>query len=342
MPIQSILYVGTRGGTCEQRARALEELGKSVTRIESEQPPRRDLRFPFYAVGNRFGRPPDVYGTNRKIRRAVAGGHYDALWVDKGRSLRPGTLRFVRQRSPETRLLMYSPDDMFYPRNYTPLWGRSIPLYDLHVTTKSFNIDQHYQAGARRVLLLDKAYDPETHRPLELSEAERRRFATEVGFVGVFEPERLELLHGLAEAGLQVSACGGDWDRAPLGHPRLRLSSERLHGLDYARAINAARINLGLLSKPKRDRQTARSVEIPACGGFMLGDRSDEHLRLFEEGVEAEFFSDFGECLAKCRFYLEHEEERRKIAEAGLRRCRSSGYDVHSRLVRILDELEGS
>ena len=77
----------------------------------------------------------------------------------------------------------------------------------------------------------------------------------------------------------------------------------------------------------------------------MLGERTAEHLRLFREGEEAEFFGSVAELEKKCRYYLKHGQERDKVARAGLSRCVESGYSnedrLHSLLARLRRDLMG-
>ena len=80
--------------------------------------------------------------------------------------------------------------------------------------------------------------------------------------------------------------------------------------------------------------QTAgRSLEIPASGTFLLAMRTKQHLDLFEEGKEAEFFQGHEELCAKARYYLEHEDRRREVARRGHLRCVRSDYS-YSRYMR--------
>ncbi|MDJ0849932.1 MAG: glycosyltransferase [Myxococcota bacterium] len=335
----SILYSGPFAGTSLQRARALAELGHDVVHVPSGIPRMTTLRYQLYRVANRIRARPDVFGTNRALRRQARRRPADVVWIDKGLSVQPSTLRALRALCPEARLVAYSPDDMMNPSNQSPAWLEGVPLYDVHVTTKSYNVAELEGLGARRVLFVDNAYDPATHRPLELSTAESERLGADVGFVGQFEQERAEWLRRLAEAGLRVTVRGPTWSRYPDRHANLEVVDGWVGSADYAKVVNATKINLGFLRRENRDLQTTRSVEIPACGSFLLAERTEEHLRLFREGEEAEFFASFDELLEKCRYYLDHEDERLRIAAAGLRRCREGGYGNPARLEWVLDQL---
>jgi spore maturation protein CgeB len=108
---------------------------------------------------------------------------------------------------------------------------------------------------------------------------------------------------------------------------------------DFIRVICASKINLNFLRKLNRDQHTSRSLEIPACAGFMLAERSDEHLNLFDEGKEAEFFDSMPELLRKIQYYLSHESERLEIAMAGRKRCIKDGYSHQERLKIMLEQI---
>ena len=342
----SILYIGATSGTSLQRARALAELGHSVVHIPSNVPrwsrlPERiDPVYNLYRVANRITPAPDFYAANLRAIWAASRRAFDVIWVDKGLWISPATLDQLRALQPRARFVTYSPDDMLNPANQSPRYLKSIGHYDLHITTKSYNVAELEQLGAKEVLFVDNAFDPSIHRPVALSADDEARCASEVGFVGFFEEERAELMYRLALAGVPVTARGPNWSRFEKSHPLLRVVDTWVGDADYARVLSATKINLGFLRKGNRDLQTTRSVEIPACRAFMLAERTSEHGRLFEEGKEAEFFGSFEELLAKCRYYLAHDLERRRVASAGHRRCHAS-YTNAQRLSAMLEHVLG-
>lgn len=122
-------------------------------------------------------------------------------------------------------------------------------------------------------------------------------------------------------------------------HPNLIIKGEHLYGEDYAKAINATKINLCFLRKINRDEITSRSVEIPACGGFMLGERTKRHLETFKDGEEAVFFGDDNELYAAIVKYLADDKSREKIAKAGRKRCLEGGLSHREQLTRMLSQV---
>jgi spore maturation protein CgeB len=148
------------------------------------------------------------------------------------------------------------------------------------------------------------------------------------------------MLRALVSSGVQVVVRCTGWDALVGVDDNLRVYPEFVVGKDYARAICGTKVNLCFLRKVNRDQQTTRSVEIPACGGFMLAERTPEHLELFEEGREAEYFSTVEELIEKTKYYLAHDSERLEIAKNARDRCLRSGYSNAERLKAVFSTLE--
>ena len=155
----------------------------------------------------------------------------------------------------------------------------------------------------------------------------------------MWEKERSDSIKYLVDNGLNVTVYGdGNWKSLRSYSPRLKIMPS-IFSDNYPKVLSALKISLCFLRKINTDQHTSRSIEIPACGGFMLAERTDEHLSLFEEGKEAEFFSSDEELLAKCRYYLYNEEERQSIVKRGILRCKSSGYSNIETVKKLIDSI---
>ena len=345
-----ILFVGDLAPHCRtfQRYRALCDLGFDVRDVSSSPTgyvPGVTPESFWYKVFFKLRRPLDLTDANRKMVENARQFPPDVVWVERALMIRPESLRRIRECADRpVTLLSYSEDDMFAPHNQSVWYRRCLPLFDAVFTTKSYNCEpgELPALGARRVLFVDKAYDRYEHRPLALTAEELARYSADAAFVGTFEAERAGLLLRLAVEGIEVRVWGNGW-RAWMGrHPRLRVENRPVYGDEYAKVLCATKINLCFLRKINRDLQTDRTMELPACGAFMLAERTSEHLRLFEEGAEADYFnvSDPSEMIAKVRYYLANDEERRAVAAAGRRRALHSGYSHHHRLRWMLQQVQ--
>lgn len=332
-----IIYVGPlqKGGTCLQRGKSLEKLGHKLEYIDTYNSDKNKSLI--YRGVKKFRYVLDNTNANKQIIERLKNGTYDILWIDKGISIKQATLKTVKEIFSETIIVSYSPDDMMNPSNHSIQYHKSIPLYDLHVTTKSYNVNELKGLGAKDVMFIGNAYDPEVHRKIDLSQYDSLKYGGDVGFIGDYEEERANSIIFLVKHGIKVRVWGNKkWSHLKNKFDNLIIEETPIYGDEYAKAINAFKINLGFLRKINRDLQTTRSIEIPACGAFMLAERTIEHARLFKEGHEAEFFSNNEELLNKCKYYLKHYEKRLEVANQGYNRCLVSGYSNENRLTDVI------
>jgi len=271
-----ILYVGDNleGCTSGMRLETLRRLGHQVRAISKTVPMEGPIARFRSRILWKLGYPQDR-GVNQAILAALSDCRADVLWCDRPVDIKPATLNAAKQVCPSMKIVAYSVDDMSQSHNQSAFYLRSIPLYDLHVTTKSYNVGELAELGAKRVLFVNNAFSPQVHFPMRLSPEEKLRYGGPVGFVGTYERERAEMLVTLAKEHIPVRVWGGAWPRRlRSATPYLRIEGNDLMGDSYRWALNSFDINLGFLRKINRDLQTTRSVEIPACGGFMLAERT--------------------------------------------------------------------
>lgn len=263
----------------------------------------------------------------------------DLLFVFKGDLVTAKAIRAIREMGAIA--INFYPDTGF--ADFGPYLPKAIGKYDWVFTTKPAGVrDLVENYGSSKVSFVPHAFDPETHTPTELGEKDRAQYLCDISFIGSFSYKKAALighvLRNFPAKRLHIWG-GGPWRQATDLTANYRGAT--ITGLEYAKAIQASKINLGLLfeggsSAPEPDKITARTFEIPAAGGFMLHERTDEALSYFEEGKEAVFFDGPDEMLDKITYYLNHKAERAAIAEAGRQRCVSSGYSVDDRVRTVL------
>lgn len=312
------LYVGQlrEGGTCLARARALRKLGAELTLVDVT---------PYQSSGPRWVRAfqhrllagPSVSRLNHDLVAAIrAGGRIDTLWVDKGTWVFPETLDEARKCGVRC-LVHYTPDPAFYFHT-SRHFRQSVPLYDLCVTTKRYELDFYRRAGAREVLFTWQGVDERFTRVRACGEVAGSQREGAV-FIGHRERHYERTLGALVRASVPLRIYGPRWPRAAR---RNRLLATAVHGdavvgHAYAATLATAKIGIGLLSKLCPDAFTTRSFEIPAAGAMLLAEDTEEHRELFRAGEEADFFASEEELVAKAVFYLSHDRLREKIARRG-------------------------
>lgn len=337
-----ILSIGGFNGlsnTCLHRNWALVQIADKVDEVNT----RSNKISLWYRIANKLfqlGLPvplPESKIVYNQVKGFINRNSYDIIWVDKGICISPKLLKYIKEKQPNSVLVSYSPDNMALRHNQSENFLRGIPFYDYHVTTKSYILNQLKQLGAQSIIFTNKSYESTFHFPRELTAIDFENLGGDVGFIGAFEEERAQSIIYLAQNGIKVRVFGdGEWLNLKNKYPNLLIEGKGLHGEDYSKSLQSFKISLCFLRKMNDDLQTSRTMEIPACGGFMLAERTSEHQELFQEDLEAVFFDSNEELLEKCNFYLAHEPIRKEIAKLGNMRVQTSGYSNFSTLTRII------
>lgn len=339
---KSILYIGAlfKGSTAVHRLNAIKNIFNKVYSLDQQVVQNRILIFFDRLLNKIFKKNINGFLLNNKILAETKQNTIAIIWIDKGLQITHATLKTIKNNYPDVKLIHYSPDDMMNPNNQTKNYLDCIPLYDLHVTTKSYNVDELYKLGAKKVLFVNNAYAPEVHKPFVLTSIEKEKYFADVSFIGAPEKERAESILWLANNGIKVTIWGNNWHKYLPYHPNIIIKNGWFADEEYSKIICASKINLAFLRKVNRDLQTTRTMEIPACSGFMLAERTTEHLNLFKEDDEAVYFSDNEELLSKIKYYLKAENIRLKITSNGFNRCQKSGYDNISMIKKVFSSFD--
>lgn len=344
-----ILYIGTANpdGTCLARMRGLESLGHDVHLVDTDPHIARRIK-PLRVLHHRLLVGPGIRSLNREVVARVREVRPDVVWVDKGVFVRRETLERARRAWPVV-IVHHNTDDILNRRHGFRHYLAALDAYDAHFTSNVHNLEEMRRLTSRYVGFNELGYDGlrfGAHErlgdvgPGNGSGSGSGEVGDPVFFVGHWEPPTEELIAALVEAGVPVRARGPGWSAAR-GRRRLADHVEDTHvgGEAYVRVLTRGQIGLGIVSTWNRNHTAARVFEIPACGTMLLAVRNEVLSALYEEGREAEFFSTPEELVEKARYYLEHPEERDRIAAAGRERCLRNRCSWRDRVEQVLEEL---
>lgn len=111
---------------------------------------------------------------------------------------------------------------------------------------------------------------------------------------------------------------------------------------DYEREVpliyHNSKINLNVTSKTIESGIPQRVFDILSCRGFCLTNYQPEIADCFADGEELVIYTDGEDLTRKAAYYLEHEEERRRIAENGYKKIVEK-FSFVERTGQMLDEV---
>lgn len=340
--IRSILIAQGAFGAIYEPAwvRALNELGIKTTLFDAH---RLTLPSLLGRIERRILWGPGIQRIHKKLLTQVQQERPDILLLYQGHYFPAHIIQRLREH---TYVVGLHNDDPFGTRQgllrYRHLLP-ALPFYQGFHVYRPVNIAEARARGIANVGLLMPYFIPWLDYPRTLTAAQQKRWGCDVLFAGHSEQDmRIDCITQAARQEIPLRVYGGErrWQSALPADVYDRVGPTPALGMeDYRLALCGAKIGTCFFSKWNRDEYTRRVFEIPACGLFLLSERTSRMAILFKEGQEADFFSSTEEFIEKTRFYLHNDDLRARIAAAGRRRVLSDGHDIHARLRQWLRDV---
>lgn len=283
-------------------------------------------RFLIHLVSPRFTNFP--WGMENEVYRALKKMGYEVIDTDfrrdrkylvdllsqdahlmiviKGDGIPPELI--MRQRCP---VVLWYPDDVFSTMHARKDVSSSGFAYDIVYSFDKDALDEYRRLGVKDARWLPFATSPSVHKRLNLPKIH------DISFVGNIYPNREILFERLKK--------------------RFNVFIKKAYMDEMVRIFNQSKIvlNLGI----GKTGYNMRVFEALGCGGFLLTNEIPKGSRIFEDKRHLVYFNDDNiEDLID--YYLNHEDDRRRIAFFGYREVRRRHTYDH-RVAKILEDIKG-
>lgn len=270
----------------------------------------------------------------------------ETIWA-KIEEFEPNLVLGVAQ-APLTRSLLLRlkkksiPSVMWFVEDFRlfTYWRSFAPLYDCFaVIQKEPFFEALEKIGVNNYLYLPLACLPTFHRPRQLNVVDKKRYGSDISFMGAGYPNRRKAFRELI--GYDFKIWGTEWEGDSYLAPLVQEGGRRVEAEEIVKIFNASKINLNLHSSiydkeviSAGDFVNPRTFEIAGCEAFQLVDKRSLLAELFTED-ELICFTSLEDLKEKIDYYLAREEERREIAAKARKRV----LKEHTYLHRMQDLL---
>jgi spore maturation protein CgeB len=162
-------------------------------------------------------------------------------------------------------------------------------------------------------------------------ENSQMQYGVDVSFVGLFDKHREKYLKALSGFNLGIWS----WNIYDYKSPLIEFHKGIVYGKSMIEVFKSSKIVLNIHRDFEKSGGNYRLFEIPAAGAFQIVDEKKNIGNYFKIGEEIVTFRDENDLRRKVKYYLEHPDEREKIARAGYERVKRD-HSLVDRLQKML------
>jgi len=234
-------------------------------------------------------------------------------------------------------------DDHWRFDNFTRYYA---PHFTYCITTDKFAVIRYKKIGYTNVVLTK----PASFEYEKDCDFEKIQYRYDISFVGMRNGYREWIIKQLEKRKICVEYFGTGWETGRLSYEqmaelfkvsRINLNISNSISYDIRYVFSNRRHFKEFIKSPKRVEQIKqRNFEIPAFGGFQLTNYIPSLEDYFLVGKEIAIYTTLDDLLIQIEFYLQNEDERRKIMINGYKRVVSEGPTYIERFKEIFSGMK--
>ncbi len=230
----------------------------------------------------------------------------DIIYVSFARVLDAESITIMREAAPKAVLIGGDGDP--WPKLQDNRIEIAKKLDILTATNDGQFLDDYRKAGVKKAVFMPNMCDPDIDHRYKVEAKWKKNIlwtgkAKHHAFSG--ESHREAIVKRLLDRNdTNIYGCFG---------------KPQIGGIDYLYAISGAKIGINVNAiNSVRLYHSDRITHYLSCGTMVLAKRVPDSDLLFKDGVHLRYFDTVNELFDLIDYYLEHEQERKKIAEAGM------------------------
>lgn len=303
--------------------KGLVRLGHDVQRFGYRNIMMQCSPFPSKRIARNFAKKK----TDDLLIKQIKQYHPDVIFVLSMKYLDAETVIAMREVAPNA-VFISRDEDPFPDQN--PARIAIARQTDIVINTSAGRFLQTYKdAGVSCCAFIPNVCDPDIQYKYDVDE----KWKTDIIFTGKPEHTKLDRNNERYNLVEKLSQRSDARIYGAFGIPRVE-------GLDYFYAISGARIGLSInITNDVRLYHSDRLINYMSCGTLALARRVPDTNLLFEDGVHVKYFDTADEFFELADWYLKHDQERERIAKAGMQRAHAE-FNCKKIAGHLLDLIE--
>ncbi len=287
--------------------KALIRLGHDVQRFSYRNIMMQCSPFPSKRIARHFGKNK----ADLVLLEQVARYHPDIIFVLSMKYLDAKTVSAMRDAAPKAIFVGRDGDPYPETKPERIVLGKQM---DIVIMPSAGEFLKTYKdAGIQCCAFMPFTCDPDIQYQFKVQDI----WKTDIVFLGAAEHSKLPRDEDRYNLAKRLSELPNAKVYACFGRPKTE-------GMDSFYAIAGAKIGLSInIANDVYLYHSDRFINIPACGTFTLAKRAPGYELMFTDGVHLRYFDTVDEFFELAEWYLEHDQEREKIAKTGMERAHS-------------------